>query len=417
MNEPIVVVNGTIELFNYNFLDISAFKPPYVSVVKKVVFVQILGNDFPEHYYDYHSSHRFHRNMIEAINLMSSVEEIVIENYYELSDDHFKYLLVFRWEKLTKISLTKCKHIGEKFFRWVSNNCRNLKHFEVTCHYQLDHLNEKQNEDLEHYFYLNCDDLKSFFDNNFKTLETLQLQLTKLGRVGVGDGDLNDFIFRIRTCLNLQKLCLFLEDSYDYEVAHVLSVLFSPKIMFFKFLVDKLTVIKFDNESNFDFLSGFLEVWNRPSSSRDDATIGLMNVNLRQVLETQSARVSHLTLSNIVDLSADVLATLGTNDNNTLYCLKLLNCGTLFGMKDIEHVIQRCDWLLKFVAVMGGCKSFGVTNISLINQRVVCALQLRQIKWSLSDVKRYKKSLDDQDYLWLIDERYCKIIDSDSEDN
>lgn len=414
MNEPIVVVNETIELINYNFLDISSFKPPHVSVVKRIIFVQILGDEFKEHY-DYNSGHKFHRNMIEAINLMPSVTEIVIENYPWLSDDHFKFLLVFRWESLTKISLTRCGMIGQKFFRWVSNNCRKLKHFEMTCHYRMDPIYQNQNEYLEKYFYLDSGDLVSFFDKNFQTLETLQLQLTTLDRAIYGEGDLNDFIDRIRTCSNLHKLCLFVEDSYDYEVAHALAVLFSAKFTFFQFLVGKFTFIKFDILEP----SGDLEVWNRPSSSGGDATTttGLMNANLREVLSIHSGRVSHVTLSNIVDLSADVLAVLGTNANNTLNCLKLLNCGTVFGREDIEHVVQRCDRLLKFVVVTEGSESFGETNISLLDKRVVCAFQQSgQLKWNFSDVKHHKKTLDYDNYVWLINECDGKVYDSESED-
>jgi hypothetical protein len=417
MNDPICVVHERIELINYNFLDISAFKGPFNSIVKKVVFLQILEPDLPPAHYDLKTSFMFHRNMIEAINLLSSVEEIVIENYPFLSDDHFKFLLIFCWEKLTYISLTRCRSITNRVFRWISNNCKKLEHFELTCHYLMGPLFNKEKENLEHYFQLDCDDLKRFFSNNCRSLETCEIQLTKIGQLRSDLGEYDDLIMSLCKCSNLKKVCLFVEESYAYEVSHVLSILISEKMIWCKFLVGKFTVINFCGSGPSNNNEGFFRFLNSPLLIRSvsDESVDLVNTNLVKFFESHGENVTHVTLSDVVNLSNVVLTTLGTFNHVNLSSLKILNCGINFVKNDIDFVMEN-SLKLKFVAVVGGSsKSFGVTDIHLFENRVVFANKSDGLKWKTSDVKRHKKKLDIEDYVWLADDTEGDLSDSENE--
>lgn len=402
LNEPIVIVNETIELINYNFLDIEEFRLPFESRVQRIVFLQILENDLLPPHYDLTTNFTFHRNMIEAINLVSSAKEIVIENYPFLDDAHFKFMYIFRWEMLTKISLTRCPNISNKFFGWVSNNCRCLRHFKMTCINTI--YGKSNNEELERYYCLESENVIKFFANNRRTLEICQLQLSNLGRLRDVSEGLDDFVSSILKCSNLCKVCLYVKESYDYEVASVLKIIASEKISLFKFVVGRKTVIHLYHNDGCD---GFLEIFNRSPSS---AVTEMMNANLISVLKAQILHVSHVTLSNVV-ISGSVLASLCSNQ---IKSLKLLNCGTNFSNHDTEVLFKRSE-LMQFFVVVEGSSSFGTTNIHWFENRVVCAIKLNGVKWTVSDVKHHKKKLVDKDYVWLIDEAEGKIVDSDSE--
>lgn len=430
-NNPIVIVNGVIELFNYNFLDISEFHSIAKKnvVIRSCTFIELLGDGLPKRHYchpngdlDVAKTHKFHRNLVEVFNMFKgSVKEIHLENYRFINDDHFKFMHTFVWESLDSLKLIKCWDIGKNTFRWIANNCMKLKVFDLTYgNLPLDPIYQIQygeyHEDQDVFYHLDEQDLIHFFNNNAKTLETCQMQVKHLGWTifdSAGTITTSEIVLQaVRNCKCLKNVNFMLE-SYDFGDANVVRLLNLPFLKFFRFSVGRSfkTRVKFSDGGRDS--SGSLIINGRACDVIDaDMDAALLSFFKSAI----NKHVSSVTLFRLVGLSG--MAVRAISQSPILFAkksLKLLNCGHAFVDDDIQFVINNTEDL-RFLAIVEGSETIGQTDIQFANN-VVLAIMKDGVKWTASQVRQHRKRLNNEDSVWLGDETESGVSSEDESDS
>jgi hypothetical protein len=420
MNYPIEVSNeGEIHVENYNFMSLDEFKKvANPTEVTRLVFrhnsnfdkTTDVNNLFIRD--DWNKVNQYHYNMIEVIKLFVNVTELFIQNYPYLSDKSFESISVSRLEMFTHICLLECPSLGSSFFRWVSNNCKVLKIFDLTCAFNdsPNRLNVRDNQ----YYGLDSKDVSRLLINNANTLEGLHMSLTHVCLAERNEETFEDLICK---CVLLERLSLHIK---YLSRTNLLKALLLPRLVLFKYELARASLIDFNDsfreEGALRRVEGKLEIRN----DRVGSHFGRQFSNeLHSILSFPGRTISRLVLSGLDELSDGVIETMESMPDLT--SVSLLNCGTAFGVEAVGSLMTTSK-TLKFLSVVEGSAAFGPSNVVAAvgngSREVVFVVKKNRVMLDGRQVKLLCKFLSEDDKEWLWDNSNGKgsLSDDDEED-
>lgn len=426
MDEQREVVNGFLKLTNYNFLDIKSILL-IIKNVSRCTFTEVRGNDLQRPFYldangdlDREKCGNFHRNMIEVLNAVKGLSEVVIENYPFLEDNYFQYLHIPRWESLTSFKLIKCPKLTKVFFRWVSNNCRKLSDFELTCRFMpINPIYQSSNEfeDKDFFYKLMLEDLIRFFELNSATLKSCQFQLTHFGNYFWEESNKKTVCGFIMKCASLTSFNLWLKTN-EFDLAQIILLLSLPDLVNFKLSVGLSckTIVELVSGNDAYMVKGFVTINNLDKYLIDACFVNHL-LDVFHSIGSPKRTFSNLILSGLVGISGELVRRIAVAPIlDGLTSVRFDKCGTLFDSEDIKYLVDFCH-SLKFLAVIEGDETIGPTNIQMLKGRVVFAVMKSESKWGIDEVRHYKTHLHGgEDFDWLVEKSEGKLCLENDDD-
>jgi hypothetical protein len=319
----------------------------------------------------------FHDNILKIINHFRSTE-IEINNFPHMTDDFFGKMNLPRWENLVVLTVTNCRRLTSKFFRWVSKNCESLQHFKFSC--------------SNRYHTLEDNDLLNFFTKNKNSIETVCLQSYCIGPL-MAD-------FGCDTLLDVVKRCDKLS-SVIFEVKSLIVPVGNTEIysLFSLPLLDRF-LLKEENRIIVDF-DGIGLIINHEGDFCSTNSFTL-------IMKSLGNHLKYIELNNFL-LSVEMLTKIKIFLNESLISVKFLRCGTEYNYGDVLDLVNGCPHL-NLVVVTEGDISFGDQTGFLFmtddSRRVLLAVKKDDRKWTLEEyvTEPANTFLDDCDREWLEDE-------------
>jgi hypothetical protein len=403
MTEPILVMNRTIEIFNFNFYDIATFKDvPDKMIVQTIIFTQVFEDDSSSHNYERLGvkatageclADVFYHNLMDVINMFPRVENLVLDNFQNLKDAHFSRVHLLTWNRLVSFSVTKCPKVKGTFFSWVADNCYSIVKFEFTCNPFLDPMCTSHPTEKTVFHPLAKCDLMRFFVRNCCTLKKVVIQLENIcwvENLHEGEGVANV----ICKCKKLEHIELIVKTGTDLDQIAAISILLLPCLIVFKHTVKKVNMIDYVSED--DGTGGCLSLFSNYGSIQG----AIKNALLAELFRGLKFRLKDVTMSGLVGVSGEVIKSIAMSNPHVLRSVKILNCGDSFDITHVELLVKYCK-NLKLVVVFDGCRTFGDTDIEFRSSGVVIAMKMDNMRWTLDAVRQHKKKLECNDYAWL----------------